>query len=108
MDRNDHPPLFAIPGASGNEKSLGAGQGDAGCWSQDGAGSQAGNAQSRTEQAFWAMLTDISNQVDWYGQKLTPEEWKEVFTAAMKKQKVVPGIDGGFVVCGSSTKNDQA
>ena len=52
---------------------------------------------------LWATLTDISDQVDWYGQKLTPEDWKEVFTAAMKKQKVVPGIDGGFVVCGSST-----
>ena len=53
---------------------------------------------------LWATLTDISDQVDWYGQKLTPEDWKEVFTAAMKKQKVVPGIDGGFVVCGSSTR----
>ena len=52
---------------------------------------------------LWAMLNDISNQVDWYGQKLTPEEWKDCFTAALKKQKVVPGIDGGFVVCGSST-----
>ena len=52
---------------------------------------------------LWATLTDISNQVDWYGQRLTPEEWKDCFTAAMKKQKVVPGIDGGFVVCGSST-----
>ena len=52
---------------------------------------------------LWAMLTDISRQVNWYGQTLTPEEWKDVFTASLKKQKVVPGIDGGFVVCGSST-----
>lgn len=52
---------------------------------------------------LWAMLTDISRQVNWYGQTLTPEEWKDCFTAALKKQKVVPGIDGGFVVCGSST-----
>lgn len=52
---------------------------------------------------MWAMLTDVSNQVDWYGQTLTPEEWKCVLTAAMKKQKVVPGIDGGFVVVGART-----
>ena len=52
---------------------------------------------------LWATLTDISRQVNWYGQTLTPEEWKDCFTAALKKQKVVPGIDGGFVVCGSST-----
>lgn len=52
---------------------------------------------------LWAMLNEISQQVDWYGQKLTPEEWKDVFSAAMKRTKVVPGLDGGFVVCGQST-----
>ncbi len=54
---------------------------------------------------FWAMLDEISEQVDWYGRKLTPEEWKHVFTAALKKQDVVPGLDGGFVVLGQSTSN---
>lgn len=53
---------------------------------------------------LWALLTDISRQVDWYGQKLTPENWKDVLTSALRKQKVVPGIDGGFVVCGTSTR----
>jgi hypothetical protein len=52
---------------------------------------------------LWAMLTDVSQQVDWYGRKLTPEEWKHVFTAALDKQDVVPGINGGFVVLGKST-----
>jgi len=52
---------------------------------------------------LWALLTDVSKQVDWYGNKLTPEEWKDVFTAALKKEKVVPGINGGFVVLGQST-----
>lgn len=54
---------------------------------------------------LWPMLQDISRQVDWYGQKLTDEEWKDVFTAALKKQKVVPGLDGGFVVCGQRTSS---
>jgi len=53
---------------------------------------------------LWAMLTEISQQVDWYGRKLTPEEWKHVFSASLKKQDVVPGLDGGFVVLGLSTR----
>lgn len=52
---------------------------------------------------MWAVLTDISNQVIWHGNKLTKEEWKCVITAAVKKQRVVPGIDGGFVVIGAHT-----
>lgn len=52
---------------------------------------------------MWATLADLSRQVDWHGQKLSKEEWKDVLTAAQKRQKVVPGIDGGFVVLGSST-----
>lgn len=53
---------------------------------------------------MWAMLDEISAQVDWHGQKLSSEEWKDVFTAALKRQKVVPGLDGGFVVLGTSTR----
>lgn len=52
---------------------------------------------------LWAMLTDVSQQVDWYGRKLTQEEWKHVFTASLKRQDVVPGLDGGFVALGQST-----
>ena len=52
---------------------------------------------------MWAMLSDVSEQVIWHGQRLTPENWKDVFTAALKRQQVVPGIDGGFVVLGAST-----
>jgi hypothetical protein len=52
---------------------------------------------------MWAMLTDVSDQVDWYGEKLLPVEWKDIFTASLKKQKAVPGIEGGFVVLGART-----
>lgn len=52
---------------------------------------------------MWAMLAEVSNQVVWHGRKLTPEEWKHVFTASLKRQDVVPGLDGGFVVLGQST-----
>lgn len=52
---------------------------------------------------LWASLSDVSAQVEWHGLKLTPEDWKHVFTASVKKQRAVPGIDGGFVVLGNST-----
>jgi len=54
---------------------------------------------------MWPLLEDISKQIDWYGQKLGPEEWKDVLTAGLKKEKVVPGINGGFVVLGQRTSN---
>lgn len=52
---------------------------------------------------LWPLLTELGNQVDWYGKKLTAEEWKDVMTAGLKRNKIVPGIDGGFVVLGMST-----
>ena len=52
---------------------------------------------------MWAMLAEVSDQINWYGNKLTSDEWKDVFSASLKSQKVVPGIDGGFVVCGQRT-----
>jgi hypothetical protein len=52
---------------------------------------------------MWALLADLSKKVDWYGNKLTADEWKDVLSASLKKQKAVPGIDGGFVVIGART-----
>lgn len=53
---------------------------------------------------MWALLTEVSQQVVWHGRKLSPESWKHVFSAALKKQEVVPNLDGtGFVVLGQST-----
>lgn len=52
---------------------------------------------------LWAVLSEISVQVDWYGKKLSPDNWKDVLSAALKKQEAVPGIDGGFVILGQRT-----
>ena len=52
---------------------------------------------------LWSLLNQVSDQVMWHGKKLTSENWKDVFSASLKNQQVVPGIDGGFVVCGQST-----
>ena len=55
---------------------------------------------------LWALLTDVSCQVDWYGQKLTAEDWKDVFTASLRKARVVPGLDAGsFVPLGMRTSD---
>ena len=60
------------------------------------------DAQNRR---MWAMLRDISRQVEWYGQKLHDEDWKHVFSASVEKQRAVPALDGsGFVVLGVSTR----
>lgn len=53
---------------------------------------------------MWAMLRDVSKQVDWYGQKLSDEDWKHIFSASVEKQRAVPGLDGGFVILGTSTR----
>lgn len=52
---------------------------------------------------LWSLLADVSKQVDWHGQKLASEDWKHVFSASLKQQRAVPGLDGGFVVLGQST-----
>lgn len=53
---------------------------------------------------LWASLSEISAQVDWYGRKLTPEDWKHIFSSSLKKLQVVPNLDGtGFVALGLST-----
>lgn len=52
---------------------------------------------------LWSLLTDLAEQVNWYQQRLTAEEWKDVLSASLKKQRAVPGIDGGFVILGQRT-----
>lgn len=55
---------------------------------------------------LWAMLTDVARQVDWYGQKLTADDWKVIFSASLRKANVVPGIDAGTLVpLGMSTSS---
>lgn len=54
---------------------------------------------------MWAILRDVSTQVEWYGNKLCEEDWKHIFTAAKEKQRAVPGLEGGMVVLGVPTKD---
>lgn len=53
---------------------------------------------------MWAMLADVSAQVEWYGKKLAAEDWKHVFSSSLRKLEVVPNLDGtGFVALGLAT-----
>ena len=57
---------------------------------------------------LWRLLTLASRHVMWSvnGQEtvLSPEEWKDVFTASLiQEQRIARGIRGGFVMLGKST-----
>jgi len=53
---------------------------------------------------LWACLSDVANQVEWYGRKLSPEDWKHLFSSSLKKLEVVPNLEStGFVALGLST-----
>lgn len=55
---------------------------------------------------MWGTLTSISEQVIWHGIKLEPEDWKIIFTAALKTARIVPNLDeNGFVVLGVPTSS---
>lgn len=54
--------------------------------------------------ALWGYLNDIAEQVVWHGRKLDAESWKHLFSSSLRKQDVVPNLDGtGFVVMGVRT-----
>lgn len=57
---------------------------------------------------MWAMLGDISKQIDWHlngvAQKLTPEDWKDILSASLNQEnRIAQGIRGGFVMLGQRT-----
>lgn len=55
---------------------------------------------------MWVLLGEIAQQVDWYGQKLSADDWKDVLTASLRRARVVPGVDAGtFVPLGMRTSD---
>ena len=52
-----------------------------------------------------AMCGDLAEQVLWHGQAIGKDDWRHMFVAAYRKeQRIVPGINGGFVVLGASSR----
>ena len=56
---------------------------------------------------MWGLLTNLSNQLVWHGQKLSPEDWKLVMLDGLKRERrLVPNINGdGFVDLGRSSRD---
>jgi hypothetical protein len=59
-------------------------------------------------ELLWALLGDVSRQVQWVvnGEKtfMNSIDWKDVFSAALRKyQRVAIGIEGGVVFLGMHT-----
>lgn len=47
---------------------------------------------------MWMRLGEIAKGVEWYGQYLSAEDWKDILSASLRKARVVPGIDPGTYV----------
>ncbi len=55
---------------------------------------------------LWSRLTEIARKVEWYDEKLTPEDWKDVFSASLCKARIVPSLEGtGYVQLGFRTSD---
>lgn len=58
---------------------------------------------------MWAMLTDLSVQLAWHGQRLIPDDWKLVMLDALRREtreqlRIVPNTDStGFVNLSTSS-----
>ena len=52
---------------------------------------------------MWAMLTEISTQLVWHGQRYSPEDWKDYFMHALNGGRFMPSEDGGMIPIGRST-----
>lgn len=70
-----------------------------------------GDKRTKAQNAvMWRKLSDIAKQVIWYGEYLSKEDWKDIFTASLLELRVVPGLDGRkLVILGlhSSTLNKE-
>ena len=55
--------------------------------------------------ALYAALTDIASQKEYYGLKLSPEDWKTIFLDALcRETRMVPNLDQtGMVALGRSS-----
>lgn len=51
----------------------------------------------------WPMLTEISQQLLWHGQKYPPEDWKDFLMHQLRGGRWMPAEDGGMVPVGFRT-----
>jgi hypothetical protein len=54
---------------------------------------------------MWAMLTELSEQLTWHGQRYTPDDWKDFLMHQLRKARWMPDEEGGFVPIGMRTSD---
>lgn len=55
---------------------------------------------------MWALLRDISDQVEWYGKTYTPNQWKHILSGSFENYEFVPNTEGtGLVAVGKDTSD---
>lgn len=52
---------------------------------------------------LWPMCQDVAHQVEWHGQLLSKEDWKDLFVGSLRGQTPMPGINGGVVFIGGGS-----
>ena len=64
--------------------------------------------QRRTDaqnRLMWPYLTAISQQLEWHGQKYTPDDWKDFLMHQLGRGRWMPAEDGGMVPIGMGTSD---
>lgn len=60
------------------------------------------DAQNRL---MWPYLTAISQQLEWHGQKYTPDDWKDFLMHQLGRGRWMPAEEGGMVPIGMRTSD---
>lgn len=42
-------------------------------------------------------MREVSKQLEWHGQKYSEQDWKFFFLHALRREKYMPGPDGGII-----------
>lgn len=69
------------------------------------------NRTAAQNRAMWPILTAFSKQILWpvngEMQYITPDDWKDILTAAFRQEtaRIAEGLDGGVVMLGLRTRN---
>jgi hypothetical protein len=59
---------------------------------------------AQANSLMWVRLGEVSDQAQWEGQKLTDEEWKDIFSSTLYKCRIFPNLERtGFVCVGLRT-----
>lgn len=67
-----------------------------------------GPARTGDQNALmWELLTQLAVKFRWHGMKLSPDDYKDLISAGLKREvRMVPNIDGtGFVSLGQRTSD---